>query len=110
MNQYPLSIFWSPEDKGFIAEVPDLPGCSAWGTTAAESAREARHAVAAWRKAAKSAKRSIPEARVVAPVSSYSGKLLVHVPKCLHARLAREAERQGVSLDEWVASKLARPI
>ena len=29
MNRYPLEIFWSAEDAGFIAEAPDLPGCSA---------------------------------------------------------------------------------
>ena len=32
MSHYPFNIFWSVEDKGFIAEVPDLPGCSAWGS------------------------------------------------------------------------------
>lgn len=42
MNRYPLNIFWSTEDKGFIAEAPDLPGCSAWGETEAEAAREAQ--------------------------------------------------------------------
>lgn len=31
MNRYPLNLFWSDADEGFIAEVPDLPGCSAWG-------------------------------------------------------------------------------
>ena len=74
MNRYPLSIFWSAEDKGFIAEVPDLPGCSAWGETEAEAARETQHAIAAWLRAAKAAKRTIPKASVAAPVSSYSGE------------------------------------
>ncbi|MDN5924258.1 MAG: type II toxin-antitoxin system HicB family antitoxin [Xanthomonadales bacterium] len=108
MNRYPLNIFWSAEDKGFIAEAPDLPGCSAWGETEAEAAREAQDAIAAWLQAAKAAKRQIPKASVAAPVSGYSGKFLVRVPRSLHARLAREAEQQGVSLNQWAASKLAR--
>ena len=108
MNRYPLSIFWSAEDKGFIAEAPDLPGCSAWGKTEAEAAREAQDAIAAWLQAARAAKRTIPKASVAAPVSGYSGKFLVRVPRSLHARLAREAEQQGVSLNQWAASKLAQ--
>lgn len=108
MNRYPLNIFWSAEDKGFIAEAPDLPGCSAWGDTEAEAAREAQDAIAAWLQAAKAAKRQIPKASVAAPVSGYSGKFLVRVPRSLHARLAREAEQQGVSLNQWAASKLAQ--
>ncbi len=47
MNRYPLNIFWSAEDKGFIAEALDLPGCSAWGETEVEAAREAQDAIAA---------------------------------------------------------------
>jgi predicted RNase H-like HicB family nuclease len=108
MNRYPLNIFWSTEDKGFIAEAPDLPGCSAWGETEAEAAREAQDAVAAWLQAARAAKRTIPKASVALPVSGYSGKFLVHVPRRLHARLAREAEQQVVSLNQWAASKLAQ--
>ena len=53
MTRYPLEIFWSEEDKGFIAEAPDLPGCSAWGATEANAAREAQRAIAAWLEAAK---------------------------------------------------------
>lgn len=108
MNRYPLNIFWSAEDKGFIAEAPDLPGCSAWGATEADAAREAQDAIAAWLQAAKAAKHKIPKASVATPVANYSGKFLVRVPRSLHARLAREAEQQGVSLNQWAASKLAQ--
>ncbi len=109
MNRYPLNIFWSTEDKAFIAEAPDLPGCSAWGKTEADAAREAQDAIAAWLQAARAAKRSIPKPSVAEPVSRYSGKFLVRVPRSLHARLAREAEQQGVSLNQWAATKLAGP-
>ena len=43
-SHYPLDIFWSDEDAGFIAEVRDLPGCSAWGATETAAVREARDA------------------------------------------------------------------
>ena len=60
MSRYPLNIFWSDEDEGFIAEAPDLPGCSAWGGTEAEAAGEAQDAITAWVQAAKVAGRAIP--------------------------------------------------
>ncbi|MGH8118656.1 MAG: toxin-antitoxin system HicB family antitoxin [Rhodanobacteraceae bacterium] len=107
MNRYPLNIFWSAEDRGFIAEAPDLPGCSAWGATEADAAREAQEAIAAWLQAARAAGKHVPPARAVEPVSHYSGKFLVRVPRSLHARLAREAAQQGVSLNQWAATKLA---
>jgi len=44
MRKYPIEVFWSDEDEGYIAVVPDLAGCSAWGKTEAEAIREARDA------------------------------------------------------------------
>jgi len=60
MATYPIEVFWSDEDEGYIAVVPDLAGCNAWGKTEAEAIREAHDAIAAWIKAAKSMKRTIP--------------------------------------------------
>jgi predicted RNase H-like HicB family nuclease len=48
MNRYLIEIAWSEEDQGFIATVPDLPGCSAWGRTATDAVREVEDAQAAW--------------------------------------------------------------
>lgn len=107
MNHYPLEIFWSDEDQGFIAEVPDLPGCSAFGATEDEAAREARDAVAAWIAAARAGGREVPAASSAAPVEHYSGKFVVRVPRSLHARLARQAKAEGVSLNQYVAIRLA---
>ena len=60
MTRYPLKIFWSEEDKGFIATVPDLPGCSVWGASEADAAHQAPRAIAAWLEAARAAGREIP--------------------------------------------------
>lgn len=107
MNRYPLNIFWSDEDGGYIAEAPDLPGCAAFGDTEAEAAREAQDAIAAWLAAQSAAGREAPLPSAMEPISSYSGKFIVRVPRSLHARLAREAKTQGVSLNQWAANKLA---
>ena len=108
MTHYPLEIFWSEEDEGFIAEAPDLPGCSAWGATEANAAREAQRAIAAWIEAARAAKREIPEPSVTEPLDRYSGKFIVRVPRSVHARLSRKAKQEGVSLNQLVASVLSR--
>ena len=60
MARYALQIFWSEEDKGFIAEAPDLPGCSAWGATEQDATREVGRAITAWLEAAGAAGREIP--------------------------------------------------
>jgi len=107
VNHYPLNVFWSEEDGGFIAEAPDLPGCSAFGETEADAAAEARHAIVAWLEAAKAAGRPIPEASVVEPVGGYSGKFVLRIPRSLHARLARQAKAEGVSLNQYIAHRLS---
>lgn len=108
MTRYPLEIFWSDEDKAFVAEVPDLPGCNAVGDTEEEAAREAQDAIAAWLQAARAAKRQIPKPSVAESVEHFSGKFLVRVPRSLHARLARRAKAEGVSLNQYVAHMLSR--
>ena len=62
MPVYPIDVFWSDEDKAWIADVPDLTYCSAVGDTPHEAVAEVALATAAWLEAASSSGRSIPEA------------------------------------------------
>ena len=59
--KYRTEVFWSNEDKGYIALIHDLPGCSAWGETKEEALREVQAASKAWIKAATKADRVIPD-------------------------------------------------
>ncbi len=102
MTKYPIEVFWSDEDEGYIAIVPDLPGCNAWGKTEVEAIRETRDAIAAWIKSAKNMKRAIPSPSNPADEMAYSGKFLMRVPKRLHADMAKSAKNQGVSLNQYV--------
>jgi antitoxin HicB len=56
-----VEVFGSDEDQGFIAVVPDLPGCSAFGATREEAVHEIKDAVAAWIDACKAADEPVPE-------------------------------------------------
>ena len=98
-TRYPLEVFWSNPDEGFMARAPDLPGCSAWGKDEGQAIREAHDAIAAWLKAAKAAGREIPEPSTPGDEVDYSGRFLLRVPRRLHAEVARDAKRQGVSLN-----------
>lgn len=60
MYKYTIEIFYSDEDKGFIAVVPEQPGCSAFGESEEEALREVKTAIGLWLDAAKSEGRSIP--------------------------------------------------
>jgi predicted RNase H-like HicB family nuclease len=53
-------VFWSDEDEGYIAVVPDLPGCSAFGNTPEEAVREIGDATLAWIEACRAAGDPIP--------------------------------------------------
>jgi predicted RNase H-like HicB family nuclease len=61
MKDYHISIFYSDEDGGYIADVPDLKVCSAFGATPEEALREVEIAKEAWLKAARQAGKRIPK-------------------------------------------------
>ena len=60
MKDYFISIFYSEEDEGYIADIPDLRFGSAFGDTPEEALHEALKAKEAWLEAARSAGKPIP--------------------------------------------------
>ena len=63
MSDYHINVFFSEEDRGYIADIPDLESCSAFGATPEEAVREVSKAKSAWLEAARSSGKSIPEPR-----------------------------------------------
>ena len=59
-HKYEIIIFWSDEDSSFIADVPELPGCSAWGNTYGEALQEIEIAMNLWVETAKEFGKPIP--------------------------------------------------
>ncbi len=59
--KYEIIIYWSEEDKAFIAEVPELPGCMADGKTYREALSNAEVVIAEWIDTAKELGRPIPQ-------------------------------------------------
>jgi len=61
MKHYHINIFYSEEDEGFVADVPDLEACSAFGETPEAALFEVERAMEAWVKAARKTGKKIPE-------------------------------------------------
>lgn len=61
MKDYHINIFYSEQDEGYIADIPDLRFCSAFGNTPTEALAELQVAKAAWLEAARIEGKPIPE-------------------------------------------------
>lgn len=59
--RYEIVIYWSEEDKAFVAEVPELAGCAADGATYAEALANVDVIIQEWIDTAKELGRAIPE-------------------------------------------------
>ena len=63
MKDYHINIFYSDEDGGYIADIPDLEACSAFGETPAKALAEVQLAKTAWLEAARAEGKPIPPPR-----------------------------------------------
>lgn len=61
MNRYEVILYWSDDDKAYIAEVPELAGCMADGSTMAEAVQNAERVIGEWIETAAELGRPIPE-------------------------------------------------
>lgn len=61
MNKYEIIIYWSEEDSAFVAEVPELPGCAAHGSTQEAALASAQDAIRLWIDTAKEFGDPIPK-------------------------------------------------
>jgi predicted RNase H-like HicB family nuclease len=61
MKDYHINIFYSEEDGGYIADIPDLRFCSAFGETPEEALAEVQQAKNAWLTVAEEKGNPIPE-------------------------------------------------
>ncbi|MBE7542147.1 MAG: type II toxin-antitoxin system HicB family antitoxin [Bryobacteraceae bacterium] len=60
MTKHEVILYWSKEDKVFIAEVPELPGCAADGATRQEALASVERVIGEWIETAAELGRPIP--------------------------------------------------
>ncbi len=104
MQRYSFAITWSELDQNYVALCPEFPGLSGLGDTPQEAIAELQVALELAVETYEAEGWTLPAPQ---PRSQYSGKLLVRLPKSLHATLAQEAETEGVSLNTHVVSRLS---
>ena len=100
---YPVTLVHEDDDQ-WVATIDALPGCSARGASPDEAVERAGEAMAAWLASAKREGKNVPDPKTA---QSHSGRLLLRMPQTLHAELARIAERESVSLNQFITDVLA---
>lgn len=95
------------DEQTWFARVLELPGCMTEGDSPEDAMAMIQDALVAWLETALETGFPIPEPR---PAGEYSGKFNVRIPRSLHRDLAATAEREGVSLNQFVSTELARAV
>jgi len=101
-DDYQMVVLWSKEDGCYVVTLPAWQNARTHGRTLSEATRNARDVLQMLIESAKRRGEPLPE-----PERRYSGNLRLRLPASLHGRLVREAEREGVSLNQWIVTRLA---
>jgi antitoxin HicB len=104
---YNIEVKRSEDGGTYFARVKELPGCMTEADTFAEVEEMIRDAMAAWIEVALEEGIPIPEPR---PLEEFSGRFVLRLPKSLHRDVARKAEEEGVSINQWIVTAVARSI
>jgi predicted HicB family RNase H-like nuclease len=98
-------IYGETPDEGVVAQVAEWPGCMTAGATREEAIAHLEDAMHDWVNARLRASLDIPE-----PMASYSGKVLLRMPRDVHRAAEQRARREGTSLNTWLATAIAREL
>lgn len=103
-DRYTYRQEWSEEDGVYISRCLEFPSVSTHGETPEIALKELRSVVALILEEMRTSGERIPE-----PLGSrpYSGKLVLRIPKAVHRNIAIQAAEEGVSLNQYLVSKLA---
>ena len=103
---YNIIIKHINDDSGeyYFASVLELDGCMSDGKTPEEAYANIREAMEGWIETKVESGFPVPQ-----PIDSdkYSGRFILRIPKTLHARLAMEAAKNGVSLNQYALYRLS---
>jgi predicted RNase H-like HicB family nuclease len=95
------------EEGGYTAEVLEFPGCVTQGETLEEAYANLEDAARGWLEAVIELGQNVPDP---ATESEYSGKIVLRLPRSLHRVAATLAERDGVSLNTFLATAIAERV
>ncbi len=101
--KYPITFYPDPQG-GYVIEIKDLPGCMTQAETVEEAMENIEEARSLWIETAYEFGDEIP---LPSTDIEYSGKFLLRMPKTLHRNLAENAEKEGVSLNQYILALLS---
>lgn len=103
-REYPFNVIADP-DGGYVIVYPDLPGCMTQVESVEEIPAAANEIRELWIGTEYEDGHEIPPPSYP---EEYSGKFNLRLPRSLHRRLVESAERDGVSLNQYVMVLLDR--
>ena len=98
-------VYGETPDEGVLARVAEWPGCMTAGDTREEALTRLGDAMRDWVKGRIEKGLEIPE-----PMTDYGGKVVVQMPRSLHRDVMHRAEHEGVSMNQWISTTLARAV
>jgi antitoxin HicB len=106
---YQITLVRDDEDgkAGWVARVEEIPGCTTRARTPQETVSRVTRLLTSWIREAIEEGREVPEPKAA---ESYSGRLLLRMPQSLHGELTRSAEREQVSLNQFITDVLAGAV
>lgn len=103
VDKYTYRIKWSEEDQVFIARSLEFPGLAAHGNTTEDALKEIRIVVRESINWLKEENKSVPQPL---GVKKFKGNLTLRFPPELHRELAIKSAEQGVSVNQYILSRL----
>lgn len=100
---YIIRLIHDESGDYYHASVLELDGCQSTGDTMDEAMEGLKEAMEGWIETKLANGFSVP---TPVDTESFSGKFNIRIPKSLHFRLSVEAEREGVSLNQYALYKL----
>lgn len=102
---YRLEIVPDPEEGGYAARYPELPGCITCADTMDALIANAQDAKQAWLEAALEQGLPIQEP---SRTEDYSGQFKLRIPKSLHRALAEHSRAEGISMNQYCLYLLSK--
>mgnify|MGYP005978226703 CR=1 FL=1 len=102
---YNFMVTYMEDETGYyLGKILELGGCQSKGDTLEEVYSNLKREQEKWIRGKIESNSAIP---MPLTENSYSGKFNVRIPKSLHQKLSVEAEKEGVSLNQYIVYKLS---
>lgn len=98
-------VYGETPEEGVLARVAEWPGCMTAGDTREQALAHIEDAMYDWVEGRRQDGLEVPE-----PMATYSGKVLLRMPRQIHRAADRRARNEGTSLNTWLTTAIAREL